>query len=147
MPGRNACSGTIPAIVARAAACAAVCATLAACSATTPPPGGRLTARQQILATEAIDSALAQVRWPKLDGRSVFVEIGAPSEDDERAYLKNAVSAALAENGARLAPDVESADYVLLVLGKAVGVDEERTFFGIPALERSSTRRQGAYVA
>jgi hypothetical protein len=116
----------------------ALAATIAAaCSATTPPPGGRLTARQQVLATEAIDSALEKVAWPKFNGTSVFVEIGTPAADDERDYLKSAVSAAVAEHGGKLAADAKSADYILLVLGKSVGVDENKTFFGIPSLESS----------
>jgi hypothetical protein len=107
------------------------------CSATTPPPGGRLAASQQLLASEAVDRALAQVDWPNFRGRSVFVDIGSPAADDERHYLESAVTAAVAEHGGKVTPDLKSADYAVTVLGKAVGVDEDRTFFGIPALQSS----------
>lgn len=107
------------------------------CSATTPPPGGRLAASQQLLASEAVDRALAQVDWPDFRGRSVFVDIGSPAADDERHYLESAVTAAVAEHGGKVTSDLKTADYAVTVLGKAVGVDEDRTFFGIPALQSS----------
>ncbi len=34
---------------------------------------------EQILSTEAIDRALAQLEWPDLSGESVFVQLGAPA--------------------------------------------------------------------
>jgi hypothetical protein len=107
------------------------------CSATTPPPGGRLAASQQLLASEAVDRALAQVDWPSFDGRTVFVDIGSPAADDERHYLESAVTAAVAEHGGKVTSELKTADYAVTVLGKAVGVDEDRTFFGIPALQSS----------
>ena len=127
MTGRDAWSAVALALT--------VSITSAACSATTQPPGGRLTASQQILASEAIDRALEQLTWPNVDGRKVFVDIGAPAAADERGYLETAVTAEIAKRGAKLAPDLKSADYALVVLGKAIGIDENRTFFGIPAIE------------
>jgi hypothetical protein len=110
---------------------------LIGCSAATPPPGGRLAAGQQLLATEAVDRALAQVEWPNFRGRSVYVDVGSPAAEDERHYLESAVMTAIAERGAKITPDLKSADYVVVVLGKAVGVDEKKTFFGVPALQSS----------
>jgi len=129
MPRWKTWSGTV---IALAAATVAL-----GCSTTVQPPGGRLTASQQILATEAIDRALDGLQWPNVDGRSVFVDIGAPAAEDERRYLQTAVTSRIAERGARVASDLKSADYALVVLGKAIGIDESRTFFGIPAMQSS----------
>lgn len=120
-----------------AAVLAAATLLVTGCSATTPPPGGRLAASQQLLASEAVDRALAQVDWPDFRGRTVFVDIGSPAADDERHYLESAVTAAVAEHGGKVTSDLKTADYSVTVLGKAVGVDEDRTFFGIPALQSS----------
>jgi hypothetical protein len=116
---------------------AAFAATIAAyaCSTTVQPPGGRLTASQQILTTDAIDRALDDLQWPNVDGRSVFVDIGAPAAEDERRYLQSAITARIVERGARIVSDLKSADYAFVVLAKAVGIDEHRTFFGIPAMQ------------
>lgn len=84
-----------------------------------------------------MDRALAQVDWPDFRGRSVFIEIGSPAGEDERHYLESAVSAAVAEHGGKVTSGLEGADYAVTVLGKAVGVEEDRTFFGIPALQSS----------
>lgn len=105
------------------------------CASTVPPPGGRLTASQQLLTTEAIDRALAQLDWPDFHGRAVFVDIGATAAPDERHYLESAVTAAVAARGAKITPDLKAADFAVIVLGKALGVDQRDTFFGIPAIQ------------
>jgi len=105
------------------------------CSSTTAPPGGRFTTSQQLLATEAVDRALAQVAWPDVLGRKVFVDVAAPSGDPERLYLENVVSAELATRGAILVPDVSAAEYVALVNADAIGIEQDSTFVGLPAVE------------
>jgi len=107
------------------------------CSAATPPPGGRLAANQQLLASEAVDRALAQIELPDFRGRKVYVDIGSPAGEDETRYLHSAVVAAVAEHGGKVTPDLKVADYAVVVLGKAVGVEEDKTFFGIPSLQSS----------
>jgi hypothetical protein len=110
---------------------------IAGCSATTPPPGGRFAATQQLLTSEAVDRAVGQMDWPDFRGRSVFIDIGSPAAADERHYLESAVAACIAEHHGKMTSDLSAADYSVMVLGKAVGVDENRTFFGIPALQSS----------
>lgn len=105
------------------------------CSITTPPPGGRLSSSQQILATEAVDRALARVEWPDIKKRKVFIDVAAPSGDQERSYLANTVAAEVAARGAILAPDLKSADTALLVNADAIGLEQNRTFVGLPAVE------------
>jgi hypothetical protein len=116
-------------------AVAAVVSFTIGCASTVPPPGGRLTASQQLLTTEAIDRALAQLDWPDFHGRSVFVDIGSTAAPDERHYLESAVTAAVAQRGAKITPELKSADFAVIVLGKALGVDQKDTFFGIPAIQ------------
>lgn len=114
---------------------ALLAATAAGCTMTTPPPGGRLSTSQQILASEAVDRALAQVEWPNLHKRKVFVDVAAPSGDQERQYLENQISAEAASRGAILAPDLKSADCALLVQADAIGLEQNRTFIGLPQVE------------
>lgn len=102
---------------------------------TTPPPGGRLSTSQQILATEAVDRTLARVEWPDIKKKKVFIDVAAPSGDQEKAYLANTVAAEVAARGAILAPDLKSADYALLVNADAIGLEQNRTFVGLPAVE------------
>lgn len=102
---------------------------------TTPPPGGRLSTSQQILATEAVDRALARAEWPDLKKRKVYVDVAAPSGDQEKAYLANTVSAEVASRGGILAPDLKSADTALIVNADAIGLEQNRTFVGLPAVE------------
>lgn len=107
------------------------------CSITTPPPGGRLSSSQQILATEAVDRALARVEWPDIRKKKVFIDVAAPSGDEEKAYLANTVAAEAASRGAILAPDMKSADTALIVNADAIGLEQNKTFVGLPAVESS----------
>jgi hypothetical protein len=93
---------------------------------------------EQILSTEAIDRALAQLEWPDLSGQSVFVQLGAPAsgkppvpEGMDTEYLRRGVEVALVQRGAVIIDDDDEADFVMNVLIGAMGLDTSGRFLGI----------------
>lgn len=105
------------------------------CATVKPPPGGRLSASEQLLASEAVDRAVARLEWPELERKKVHVSVASPAGDPEEGYLENAVKAALVDRGAVLASEAKGADYELLVLADAVGIEASTSFFGLPAAQ------------
>jgi hypothetical protein len=89
------------------------------------------TATQQNLATEAIDRALDQLEWPKLEGKSVLVAIGPPGDAVDTEYLRIAVEVEIAERGGRVVEDSDEADFVAALLVGAVGLDISERFMGV----------------
>ncbi len=88
-------------------------------------------ASQQILATEAIDRALAQFEFPDLKGKKVMVHIGAPGDAIDEAFLRTAISVELFEGEAKVVTTAEDADLILGVLIGAMGLDIGGRFIGI----------------
>jgi len=86
---------------------------------------------EQILATTAIDRALEQLEWPEVDGRVISVEIGTPGDVLDDLYLQRRIEVALADRGARIVRNTETAEYVLNCLVGAVGLDISGRFMGI----------------
>jgi hypothetical protein len=90
---------------------------------------------EQILSTEAIDRAMAQIEWPELPGRTVFVSLGAPDEGisspTDREYLKRVVQVALADRGALIVTEYDQAELTLVVLVGAMGLDIGGRFLGL----------------
>jgi len=86
---------------------------------------------EQILATVAIDRALAKLDWPEVDGKSVFVEVGPPGDVIDDLYLLRGIEIALAHRGAKIAHEFQSAEYVLTILVGAIGLDTSGRFFGL----------------
>ena len=90
---------------------------------------------EQLLSTEAIDRAMAQIEWPDLSGKSVMVSVGAPDEGrtspTDREYLKRSAQVAVASHGALLVTEIDEAELVLTVLVGAIGLDVSGRFFGV----------------
>jgi hypothetical protein len=86
---------------------------------------------EQILATTAIDRALKQVEWPEVDGKSVFVEVGPPGDVLDDLYLQRRIEVILADRGAQIARNTESAEAVLNCLVGAIGLDISGRFLGL----------------
>lgn len=93
------------------------------------------TALQQLLDTEAIDRAVHKLTWPDVAGRTVFVQTASPAEEGDRTYLRQAISAELAQRGAILSEDYTKMDYMVTVLAGAIGTDERDVFFGLPQIQ------------
>jgi hypothetical protein len=86
---------------------------------------------EQILATTAIDRALEQVEWPEVDDKSVFVEVGPPGDVLDDLYLQRSIEIILADRGAQIARNAESAEYLLKCLVGAIGLDISGRFLGV----------------
>ena len=86
---------------------------------------------EQILATTAIDRALAQLEWPEVDGKSVFVEVGPPGDVLDDLYLRRSIEVNLTDRGAQIARSAEDAGYVLSCLVGAIGLDISGRFMGL----------------
>ena len=88
------------------------------------------TASEQIISTEAIDRALAQIRWPELAGQKLLVQVGGPQELD-RDYLIRSVEILIAERGGIVVDDEDEARYQVDVVVGAAGIDVDGRFFGV----------------
>jgi hypothetical protein len=86
---------------------------------------------EQILATESIDRALAKLDWPRVDGKSIFVEVGPPGDVIDDLYLRRGIEVALAKRGAKIVRNSQNAQYVLTTLVGAIGLDIRGRFFGL----------------
>lgn len=94
------------------------------------------TATQQILMSEAIDRALAQLPWPSLKGQRILVQAFTTTATKlDGQYLKGATEALLNAHGAQIVKDVARADYVVTVLGAAIGTDQTESLLGTPRIE------------
>ena len=89
------------------------------------------TASEQIISTEAIDRALAQIRWPEVAGQKLIVQVGGPQESLDRDYLFRSVEVLIAERGGIVVDDEDDAHYELNVLVGAVGIDVDGRFVGV----------------
>jgi hypothetical protein len=89
------------------------------------------TSWEQLLATTAINRALKQLEWPKVDGKSVFVEVGPPGDVLDDLYLQRSIEVTLADRGAQIVRNVETAEYVLNCRVGAIGLDISGRFLGL----------------
>lgn len=85
--------------------------------------------------TEAVDRALAQLTWPPFEQRRVFVQTFTAATEIDRQYLQGAAAALLTERGATVVDDPARADYVVTVLGGAIGTDASEVLLGTPRVE------------
>lgn len=93
------------------------------------------TGLQQLLGTQAIDRAVQKLSWPDVQGKTVYVQTASPGELGDQAYLRQVVTAELAQRGAIVSDDASRAQYVMTVLAGALGTDEKDVFFGLPPVQ------------
>jgi hypothetical protein len=96
------------------------------------------TAIEQIISTEAIDRALAQIQWPEVAGKKLLVQVGGPQESLDRDYLLRSVEVQIAARGGIVVDDEDEADSELNVLVGAVGIDVDGRFVGVRGAGGSS---------
>jgi hypothetical protein len=95
------------------------------------------TATEQIISTEAIDRALAQIAWPDVRGEKLIVQVGGPEESLDRDYLLRSVEVLIAQRGGIVVDDEDAAVYELNVLVGAVGIDFDGRFVGVKGVGSS----------
>jgi hypothetical protein len=66
-----------------------------------------------------------------VEGKSVFVEVGPPGDVLDDLYLRRRIEVTLADRGAQIMRNAESAKYVLSCLVGAVGLDISGRFLGL----------------
>ncbi len=89
-------------------------------------------ATEQLLLSDAIEAAVAELEWPDVSGRAVAVEVVALSAGDA-SYLAAAAEARLAAAGAQLV-DPGEAQLLLVLRAGALGTVSRSASFGIPEL-------------
>jgi hypothetical protein len=110
---------------------------------------------EQLLLTQAVDRALADVTVPLPEGAAVTVEVSGlqtdrahmhVSEDDARfavidspswdlAYVRDAASARLGELGYLVKQGEADAAYLVRVKVESMGTNQGKTFFGLPPIQ------------
>ncbi|MFW6118812.1 MAG: DUF6655 family protein [Planctomycetota bacterium] len=90
-------------------------------------------ASEQLLISEAVDAAVADMPTDWMEGRVVYVE---PANLDayDKPYVVQRLHNAVLESGGRLSEGREGADVVLEVASGALSVDKGQWLLGIPEL-------------
>jgi hypothetical protein len=111
--------------------CALFCL-VAGCSATKQSNTAR-TAREQLLISNAVDSALSKIDFSALNGQKVFLE-EKYLECSDKGYVVSSIRHRAMYNGAHLVGKPEDADIVLELRSGGVGTDMADAYMGIPEI-------------
>ena len=87
---------------------------------------------EQLLLSQAVDDALADVKVPQVDGQKVFLS-DAYYDSYDGAYVLGAIRAVLSENGAHLTAPA-SADIIVEARSGALGIDSSSSLLGVPSI-------------
>ena len=91
-------------------------------------------ATEQLLATNAVDKAVRQLRLPLPGGARVYLRIDG-IEGQYASYAKAAIREEVLEQGAYLTPERADADTVIDVRSGALSIDEYETLAGMRSFE------------
>ncbi len=91
------------------------------------------TAIEQMLISGAVDKAMEKVHMPMLDGRKVFVDFSQLKAYDVE-YVKVAVRATLARQGAVLVESADAAELTAEVASGALALEYKSGLVGLPSL-------------
>lgn len=119
----------------RLAVTLALCALFAFGCGTTKWSDTSRTGTEQLLISNAIDSAVGKINFRPLGDKRVYLEAEAISGITDSRYLKMALRQHLAASGGVICDDADAADYIVEVRAGAVGTDrDEMLLLGIPAM-------------
>lgn len=107
-------------------------ALLAGCSSRTLSTTSR-TAIEQLLLSSAVDRAMERFELPMLRGRRVFVDFTNLKGTDAE-YVKVAMRARIAQQGATLVDSGEKADLTVEVASGALALEHKTGMIGLPSL-------------
>lgn len=102
------------------------------CSTINSQISGR-TATEQYLVTEAIQRAIDNVRWSRLAGQRIKIDIVGVQETEQK-FTRSVLEKELASHGSRIVDSTKLADVRMTALVRAVGTDIWVSNFGIPLL-------------
>lgn len=108
------------------------CAVLAGCSTTKQSNTAR-TAREKLLISNAVDTALMKVDFKALDGSKVFLE-EKYLECTDKGYLVSSIRHRVMINGGHIVGKPEDADVVLELRNGGIGTDMADSYVGIPEI-------------
>ncbi|MDR1925869.1 MAG: hypothetical protein LBQ66_15995 [Planctomycetaceae bacterium] len=92
------------------------------------------TGTEQLLISDAIDSAVGKINFRPLGDRRVYLKTDAIETVTDNKYLTMALRQHLATSGGILCDKESDADYIIDVRAGAVGTDRDDLLVGIPAL-------------
>ncbi|MDR2170067.1 MAG: hypothetical protein LBP59_07995 [Planctomycetaceae bacterium] len=92
------------------------------------------TGTEQLLISNAIDSAVGKINFRPLGDRRVYLNTSAINEITDNKYLTMALRQHLATSGGILCDDESDADYIIDVRAGAVGTDRDDLLVGIPSI-------------
>ncbi|MDR2762572.1 MAG: hypothetical protein LBB88_08240, partial [Planctomycetaceae bacterium] len=92
------------------------------------------TGTEQLLISNAIDSAVGKINFRPLGDRRVYLNTSAIDGVTDNKYLTMALRQHLATSGGILCDHETDADYIVDVRAGAVGTDRDDLLLGIPAL-------------
>ncbi|MDR1480172.1 MAG: hypothetical protein LBJ00_14645 [Planctomycetaceae bacterium] len=92
------------------------------------------TGTEQLLISNAIDSAVGKINFRSLGDRRVYLNTTSINEITDNKYLTMALRQHLATSGGILCDNESDADYIVDVRAGAVGTDRDDLLLGIPSI-------------
>jgi hypothetical protein len=122
----------------RLAACAALVVCVAACGTTRRTDTAR-TASEQLLISNAVDQAVAQLDFGPIAGKTVFFDGQYLAGATDEKYLVSTLRQHLLHYGCVLQMDKAKAEYVVEARAGAIGTDRHDITIGVPAVNLPTT--------
>jgi len=111
-----------------------LCSLLSGCG-TTRTSSTQRTATEQLLISDAVDRAVADINFRALAGQSVFLDDEALHQVVDRQYLASSLRQHILASGCILRERRTDADFVIEARAGAVGTDNHSLLFGVPAMQ------------
>jgi hypothetical protein len=93
------------------------------------------TGTEQLLISNAIDTAVSKINFRPMGDKKTFVDVSAIDGAIDHKYLAKAIRQHLAANGGILCDEKSNADYVLEVRSGGIGTDRsDLLLVGVPAM-------------
>lgn len=111
-----------------------LCCVLAGCG-TTRTSSTHRTATEQLLISDAVDRAVADINFRALAGQSVYLDDEALHQVVDRQYLASSLRQHILASGCILRERRADADFIIEARAGAVGTDNHSLLFGVPAMQ------------
>ncbi len=123
------------------------CCTITAGCGTTKWSDTRRTATEQLLISDAMDRAVAQLDFRAVAGKTVYLDAAPLEGVTDALYLTSLMRQHMLAAGCILKEDREKADYVAEIRAGAIGTDRREVMFGVPATGISGMLPMGGVPA
>jgi hypothetical protein len=112
----------------------AVCALWVVGCGTTKWSDTTRTGTEQLLISNAIDSAVGKIDFSPIGDKRIFLKTDAINESIDSKYLTMALRQHMAANGGVICDKEDDADYIVEIRVGAIGTDRDDMLIGVPAL-------------